>query len=118
HRLLKPGGFLVWGNAIPERTWKPCLDFLESIGLHVVEVADVTQEAILARDQDKARIEAYVEQCLDTYHGFRIALVGPKKRVEARVALQNFSRHPGTNLYQNMVDRTDTYKVVTLEKQR
>ncbi len=26
YRLLNPGGFLVWGNAIPEVTWQPCFD--------------------------------------------------------------------------------------------
>ena len=64
-RLLKPGGFLVWGNAIPTSTWQPCFDYLESIGMKIVEVRDVTKEAVLARDEDKARVDAYVDQCND-----------------------------------------------------
>lgn len=117
HRLLKPGGFLVWGNAIPDATWQPCFDFIDSIGLKTHTVDDVTQEAIRARDDDKARIDAYVDQCIDTFHGFRIPFLGRKRRVEAEFALKNFSRHPGTRLYENMVDRTDTYRVVLAQKQ-
>ena len=45
HRLLKPGGFLVWGNAIPDATWEPCFAYLRSIGMNVREVCDVTAEA-------------------------------------------------------------------------
>jgi len=116
YRLLKPGGFLTWGNAIPDVTWQPCFDFLKSIGMKQVEVRDVTKEAILARDLDKGRIDAYVRNCLDKFPAFRIPVVGEKKRQEAKVAMENFSRHPGTNLYQNMVDGTDTYKVVLFQK--
>ena len=116
HRLLKPGGYLVWGNAIPENTWKPCFDVLESVGLKVLEVRDVTLEAIKARDLDKARAEAFVQSCMDTYHAFKIPVLGSRKRIEAEAAIKNFYRHPGTNLYQNMQNRTDTYKVVMAQK--
>jgi SAM-dependent methyltransferase len=115
-RLLKPGGFLVWGNAIPDSTWKPCFDFLDSIGMKLREACDVTGEAILARDEDKPRIDRYVERCLDTFHGLRIPFVGEKRRREADLALKNFSRNPGTRLYENMVNGTDSYKVVLVEK--
>jgi len=117
HRLLKPGGFLVWGNAIPDSTWKPCLDFLETIGMKTREVRDVTKEAVRARDEDKARIDAYFDQCKEKWFGFRIPVLGTKKLLEAERALKNFSRHPGTKLYENMVDGTDTYKVILVQKQ-
>jgi ubiquinone/menaquinone biosynthesis C-methylase UbiE len=116
HRLIKKGGFLVWGNAIPEVTWKPCFDYLETLGFEMVENCDVTKEAVRARDEDKRRIDAYVDQCIETFHGFRIPVLGNKKRLEAEFALKNFSRNPGTRLYENMVDRTDTYRVVCLRK--
>lgn len=115
-KLLKPGGFLVWGNAIPDATWQPCFDHLESIGMKAVEVCDVTKEAVKARDEDQPRIDTYVDQCIETFHGFRIPFLGSKKRKLAEVALKNFSRNPGTRLYENMVDGTDTYKVVTFQK--
>jgi ubiquinone/menaquinone biosynthesis C-methylase UbiE len=116
-RLLKPGGYIVWGNAIPDSTWKPCLDYLDSIGMKTIESRDVTKEAVLARDEDAQRIEVYFDQCKDIWYGFRIPVLGSKKLLEAERALKNFARHPGTRLYENMVDGTDTYKVVLVQKQ-
>lgn len=115
-RLLKPGGFLVWGNAIPDATWKPSLDFINSIGLKVQEMDDVTKEAVQARDEDKRRIDSFVDQCISTFYGFQIPVLGGKKRVEAEFALKNFARNPGTRLYQNMVDGTDSYRVLYAKK--
>lgn len=115
-RLLKPGGFLVWGNAIPDSTWQPCFDHLDSVGMAEVSVRDVTREAIDARDRDAARVEAYVDDVLNRFHGFRIPFLGARKRREAELAIKNFFRHPGTNLYDNMVDGTDTYKVAAFQK--
>lgn len=115
-RTLKPGGYLCWGNAIPDATWKPCFEALGAIGIEVKEVHDVTPEAITARDLDRARVDAYVEQCLSRFHGFKIPFLGKKKRREAELALKNFYRHPGTNLYDTMVNRTDTYRVVLAQK--
>lgn len=115
-RLLKPGGFLVWGNAIPDATWQPCFDFLESIGMRMVEARDVTQAAVVARDQDEARVRAYVDQCIDRFAGFRIPVLGRKRRREASLAMENFYRNPGTNLYATMKDGTDSYRVVAFQK--
>ena len=116
HRLLKPGGFLVWGNAIPSLTWPLCFDFLKSIGMELCEVKDVTPEAVAARDADEGRVEAYVSQCLDRFFGFRIPFLGNKKRAQAGQAMKNFYRNPGTSLYTNMKDGTDAYKVALLRK--
>lgn len=113
---LKPGGFLVWGNAIPEATWQPCFDTLTATGMKLVAAHDVTGEAVTARDLDKARADAYVDQCLATFHGFRIPVLGKRREVQARQALLNFYRNPGTRLYNNMVDGTDTYRVVLFQK--
>lgn len=115
-RLLKPGGFLTWGNAIPDATWEPCFKYLESIGMKRIEVRDVTSEAVLARDLDKARVEAYVEHCLQSFYGFRIPVAGNRRRSEAELAMKNFYRNPGTRLYANMKDGTDTYKVALFQK--
>jgi ubiquinone/menaquinone biosynthesis C-methylase UbiE len=116
HRILKTGGFLVWGNAIPDSTWQPCFDFLESIGMRLVEARDVTKAAVLARDQDKRRVSAYVNQCIDKFAGFHIPVLGRKKRLEARLAMENFYRNPGTSMYGTLADGTDSYRVVLLEK--
>ena len=115
-RALKPGGFLVWGNAIPDCTWQPCFDYLDSIGVKLVEARDVTAEAIVARDEDEPRVKAYVEQCLQKFYGFRIPVLGSKKRLEAKIAMENFYRNPGTNLYGNMKTGQDTYKVALFQK--
>ena len=115
-RILKPGGYLTWGNAIPDTTWQPCFDYLDSIGMPVRETRDVTEEAIGARDQDSARVELYVEECLRKFHGFRIPFLGRRKRREAEQALKNFYRHPGTNLYDAMKIREDSYRVVLSQK--
>ncbi len=116
HRLMKPGGYLVWGNAIPDATWKPCFKYLEGLGMKVEDAVDVTREAVRARDEDKARIDTYVDQAIDAFHAFKIPGIGEKRRREAEVALKNFARNPGTNLYDNMVNGTDTYKVVRVRK--
>ncbi len=116
HRLMKPGGYLVWGNAIPDSTWEPCFDLLKETGFEVQEIHDVTKEAVIARDRDLVRVEAYCKQTLDRFLGFKIPMLGRGRREEAEAALKNFFRHPGTNLYENMVDGTDTYKVVLAHK--
>jgi SAM-dependent methyltransferase len=115
-RIMKPGGFLVWGNAIPDRTWQPCFDYLETIGFKMVEERDVTQAAIDARDKDRGRVDAYVDSAIGAFPAFRIPVLGPKKRVEAELAMKNFYRNPGTNLYDDMVNGTDSYKVVAFQK--
>jgi SAM-dependent methyltransferase len=118
HRLLAPGGFLAWGNAIPDATWSLSFDFLSSIGMKLLEEHDVTELAVRARDEDRRRIELYVEQCIAAFPMFRAPVIGPRKADEARIALKNFARNPGTSLYRNMVERIDTYRVVLLQKAR
>jgi ubiquinone/menaquinone biosynthesis C-methylase UbiE len=115
-RVLKSKGLLVWGNAIPDATWKPCFEYLEAIGMKVLEVRDVTAEAVRARDEDKARIDAFAEQCGRTFLGFKIPFVGRRRRSEAMAAWKNFCRNPGTRLYEEMRARRDTYKVVVARK--
>lgn len=116
HRILKPGGLMVWGNVIPDSTWEPCFEFLESIGMKVVETRDVTREAIDARHEDMPRVQAYCDQALAKFVGFRIPFLGPRRRDEAQLAMKNFYRDPGTNLFNDMDTLADTYKVVLLEK--
>jgi SAM-dependent methyltransferase len=45
-RVLKPNGMITWGNAIPDPTWNPCFEYLESIGFKKIEVRDVTEYAV------------------------------------------------------------------------
>jgi len=115
-RILKPGGMIVWGNAIPTATWPASIEYLQTNGFKLIEECDVTREAVKARDEDKARIDIYAQQCIEAFHGFKIPVLGKKKILEADVALKNFARNPGTKLYDNMVDGTDKYKVICLQK--
>lgn len=115
-RVLKPGGHLVWGNAIPDETWDACFEFLRGAGMKLIEVTDVTTEAVRARDEDKARIDAFADECGRRLLGFRVPIVGAKKRLEATAALKNFCRNPGTRLYEDMRTRRDTYKVAVFQK--
>lgn len=117
-RILKPGGFFTWGNAIPDIAWQPSFDFMESIGMKIVDVQDVTEEGVIARDQDEARIAVYIEQALDKFPAFKVPVYGPKKRLEAALAMKNLCRDPGTRLYDDMKTRADTYKVVLAQKAR
>ena len=43
-------------------------------------------------------------------------MLDAKRSREAERALKNFYRHPGANLYDNMVNRTDTYRVALYQK--
>jgi len=115
-RVLKPGGYFVWGNAIPDKAWQPSFDFMESIGLKIRQVDDVTNEGVIARDQDAARIQAYIDQALDKFGAFRIPVYGPRRRKEAELAMKNLCRDPGTRLYEDMRTRLDTYKVVLAQR--
>ena len=116
-RILKPGGYLVWGNAIPAPTWQPCFEFLESIGIKKREVRDVTAEAAAARDADEPRVEAFVNHCLNDFWAFRLPVVGRRRRYEAERAMKNFYRNPGTRLYENLKDGTDSYMVTCFQKE-
>lgn len=116
HRVLKAGGYLVWGNVIPDSTWQPSFDFLSSLGMKLVEVRDVTAEAIAARNEDARRVNAYVDHCIEQFPAFKIPVLGRKKRLEAELAMKNFFRNPGTNLYADMTKGSDTYKVVLAQK--
>ena len=42
--------------------------------------------------------------------------LGAKKRAQAELGLKNFGRNPGTRLYENMRDGTDSYRVVLVQK--
>ena len=116
YRILKPGGYLVWANAIPTDTWQASFDYLKTIGMNLLEVEDITDLAIQARNEDAPRADKYVEDCLNRFIGFKIPVLGERRRKQAQEGLRNFFRSPGTRLYENMKDRSDTYKVVLMQK--
>jgi len=108
YRILKPGGYFCWGNAIPDTTWKPCIKYLSS-KMKLISSKDYTKEAILARDLDAERVELYIKAIKDNLWISKIP--GTSHFInKTMLLLKNFYRHPGTELYNNMVSGRDTYK--------
>merc|ERR1711998_339683 len=56
HRILKPGGFFLWGNALPTRIWLEATPYLNENGFNRVESINHTAGAIVARDEDTDRV--------------------------------------------------------------
>jgi SAM-dependent methyltransferase len=108
-RILKPGGFFLWGNALPTRVWHEGLDHLTSVGFDRLESLNHTKGAVIARDEDEARVNAYCTQLFDKFHAFKLPVVGKKCEIVADRLLKNFYRHPGTALYERMVTGYDSY---------
>jgi len=111
-RVLKPGGLFVWGNALPAGVWGEGAAYLQTV--HQFESCgsvDLTDAAIEARDQDAGRVELFMQQLLNTYPVLSPAfpLVGQGCRNTLEMLIKNFFRHPGTDLYERMVVRADSY---------
>ena len=95
---------LIWGNAIPDSTWKPCFDFLESIGMKQSRSATSRKRRSGRATRTSVRADDYVDEVLRRMWGFRIPFFGRRSALEARQAMLNFYRNPGTRLYDTMVD--------------
>lgn len=108
-RVLVPGGIFVWGNALYTHVWKDGADYLQANGFSECGIFNHTARAIEARDQDYDRVELYVRQLLDMYPVFNLPIVGAPCRGVVNDLVKNFYRHPGTHLYNTMVDGTDSY---------
>lgn len=104
HRILKPGGMLLWGNALPTRVWLAAYPHLSQNGFERVASLNHTKGAIQARDEDEDRVNAYADQLFGQYPlAFKMPIRGaPCLHVVDRL-LKNFYRHPGTALYYKMV---------------
>jgi ubiquinone/menaquinone biosynthesis C-methylase UbiE len=108
-RVLIPGGLFVWGNALPTETWHDAEKYLQANGFADCGIANHTARAVVARDEDKARVESFLDQLWDKYPVFGIPQVGPGCRSTLDTVVKNFYRHPGTDLYQRMVVGIDSY---------
>jgi SAM-dependent methyltransferase len=109
-RILKPGGFFLWGNALPTRVWHEGYEYLTSVGFERESSLNHTKGAVIARDEDEPRVNAYCKQVFDKFYAFKLPLgIGEKCEIVSDRLLKNFYRHPGTALYERMVTGVDSY---------
>jgi SAM-dependent methyltransferase len=108
-RMLKPGGFFVWGNALPTRVWHMAEPVLAELGMETCGSLNHTQGAVQARLEDEARVNMYVQHVLDFFPVTSIPHFGPRCRRVTDRLIKNFYRHPGTKLYKQMVTGWDSY---------
>jgi len=109
HRVLKPGGFFVWGNALPTRVWLEGDAYLPTAGFELAHSKNHTQGAVIARDEDKARVDLAVAQLLAPYFGTRLPIFGETCLKVGERLIANFYRHPGTAMYIKMTTGFDSY---------
>lgn len=108
-RVLKPGGIFVWGNALPTYVWNRASEYLPKIGFESCGVLNHTQGAILARDEDKERVNMYVDYLIGNFPVMKVPYFGPRCSHVCELLIKNFYRHPGTALYEKMVTGYDSY---------
>ena len=109
HRILKPGGLFLWGNALPTRVWEEATAYLPTAGFELVHSKNWTSAAILARDEDKDRVDIALKQLISPYYVMKLPYFGPRCYHVTERLIANFYRHPGTALYLKMVTGYDSY---------
>lgn len=109
HRVLKPGGFFVWGNAIPTRVWHEAVAYLPTAGYELAQSTNHTRGAVIARDEDYERVELVLKQFIERYAVMHLPYFGPRCDTVANRLIANFYRHPGTAMYLKMTTGTDSY---------
>jgi SAM-dependent methyltransferase len=108
-RVMKPGGLFIWGNALPTKVWGDGTRYLQENGFGTCGSTNITDRAILARDEDVGRVNSFLKQLLDAYPIFSAPIVGTPCRDTIEILIKNFYRHPGTDLYQRMEVGADSY---------
>eukprot|EP01084_Bolivina_argentea_P283421 485396_1 len=105
-RVLRDGGFFVWGNALCTDTWNDIINYLPTKQFESCGANNVTSGAIDARDGDKER----VEMMWDSIHE-RLILFQWYSKCDymVKTLMFNFYRHPGTDLYDSMVNGRHSY---------
>lgn len=108
-RMLKPGGFFLWGNALPTTVWKMAQPILSELGLEDCGERNHTQGAVTARIEDKERVDMYVDHLLSQFPVMSVPHFGTRCSHVADRLIKNFYRHPGTKLYKQMVTGAHSY---------
>jgi SAM-dependent methyltransferase len=100
-RILKPGGVFVWGNAIPTSIVHGAIQYLQNdLKMKRLEIHDVTDNAVQARDDDYSRAIDFFRQGKEVYLGLSIF---PQCSWMINRLIMNFYRQPGTALYKRML---------------
>lgn len=108
-RILKPGGFFLWGNALPTSVWGMAEPELKELGMESCGSLNHTQGAISARLQDKERVNMYVEHLFSWFPVRRVPFFGPRCERVTALLIKNFYRHPGTALFSKMKSGAHSY---------
>eukprot|EP00501_MAST-03F_sp_TOSAG23-6_P001884 GSMAST32.ASY1.ANO1.1962.1 assembled CDS len=105
HRILKPGGYFLWGNALPTRVWNAAVPYLNDNGFSRQMSLNHTAGAITARDEDENRVNAYCDSLMGGFPVFKAPFGwGDECHLVTDRLIKNFYRHPGT-----MVTGFDSY---------
>eukprot|EP00483_Globobulimina_turgida_P004121 UN04129 len=114
-RVLKNNGLFLWGNALFTRTWTEIIQYLPTKNFKSCGIENVTKGAILARDGDKERCDRIWEEIVSKMVLFQWY---PTCKSFIKTLLFNFYRMPGTNLYNTMVNGTDSYMQICSKMQK
>jgi len=115
-RMLMPGGFFVWGNALPTHVWHKGSTVLQEMGFVPCGERNHTAGAVKARQEDAKRVDMFVQSVLDHFPVQSVPYFGPKCGVVTSLLIKNFYRHPGTQLYEKMVVGYDSYMHLCFQK--
>jgi len=108
-RMLRPGGFFLWGNALPTSVWHASLPILAELGMVACGSFNHTQGAIQARLEDEDRVDLYLESLLNYFPVMSIPAVGKHCGQVMDRLIKNFYRHPGTKLFKQMETGAHSY---------
>jgi ubiquinone/menaquinone biosynthesis C-methylase UbiE len=118
HRVLAPGGLFVWGNALPTKVWKAAPIALTQHGFKQILSSNVTKGAVEARDLDAPRVNAFMDSWGEALWVMSIFGVHSTCGEALAMLVKNFYRHPGTALYNTMVNGHDSYMRQVYQKPR
>lgn len=108
-RILKPGGYFLWGNAIPTDVFVKSEEYFPSVGFQEVDKWNNTQGAVIARDEDAGRVAIYMDAVKSYGWGFHLPYFGEPCFDVADKLIRNFYRDPNTALYLKMVTGQHSY---------
>jgi ubiquinone/menaquinone biosynthesis C-methylase UbiE len=97
-RVLTPGGYLLYTDALPEDRMKDSVAFLKHIGFVVERDQDITANVLLSCDEiARARIQAF------------------SPRNDPRL-MQDFLGTPGSQIYEDLSNGKWNYRILKLRK--